>query len=77
MTQAAVSRWINGAIPQGDRLHAAASALGVKMEWLLTGESGTGKAPRITGTSKAATRKAIKDVRAALDRLENELDPPG
>ena len=74
VTQASVSKWLNGSIPRGDQLHLVSSALGVSMEWLLTGESGTEKVSGIPVTSKAAVRKALKDARAALERLEKELD---
>lgn len=38
VTQAAVSKWLNGAIPKGDQLLALARSFGVTMDWLLTGE---------------------------------------
>lgn len=39
VTQAAVSNWLKGSIPKGDQLLVMARALGVTMEWLLTGSA--------------------------------------
>lgn len=39
VTQAAVSKWLNGSIPKGDQLHRLARALLVRMEWLISGET--------------------------------------
>lgn len=76
VSQTAVSKWLNGSIPRGDQLMITASCLNVTMEWLLTGQTGNGKTPEIPARAKPSARKALKDARAALDRLESELDPP-
>ncbi len=39
VTQAAVSKWLNGSIPKGDQLYRLARALGARMEWLISGET--------------------------------------
>ena len=74
-SQASISKWLRGAMPQADQLHAASTALGVTMEWLLTGESSTtgASAPASARPSKAI-RKALDEARASLDRLEKHLD---
>jgi transcriptional regulator with XRE-family HTH domain len=38
VTQAAVSKWLNGSIPKGDQLYKIARTLLVRMEWLISGE---------------------------------------
>lgn len=42
VTQAAVSKWLNGTVPKGDQLLAVSKALDVRMEWLLTGVDTSG-----------------------------------
>ena len=38
ISQAAVSKWMNGSIPKGDQLYAVSNYFKVPMEWLLTGK---------------------------------------
>ena len=61
--------------PNAFQLHRLAASLGVTMEWLLTGDGPQASPPELRQPGKASTRKAIRDARAAIDRLESELDP--
>lgn len=75
-SQSNISRYLKGGgMPRAEELHRIATALGVTMEWLLTGESSTtgASAPASPRPAKAI-RKALDDARASLDRLEKHLD---
>ena len=77
-TQTTISRYLSGkASPKAEELLRISQALGVSMEWLLTG-NGTQKSQESanpSAQSKKSAVKALKDARAALDRIEKELDP--
>jgi transcriptional regulator with XRE-family HTH domain len=71
VTQAAISKWLNGTVPKGDQLLALAGSLGVTMEWLLTREedhtSVTQKAEAIHRTSTLREQEG----RQIANELEN------
>lgn len=77
--QGNISNYLTGRRePKAAQLHQISQALGVTMEWLLAGDSEPPAPPLQKGTAKISRtqiRKAIKDARSALDRLESELDP--
>jgi transcriptional regulator with XRE-family HTH domain len=78
VSQAAISKWLNGSIPRADQLALAATALGVSMEWLLIGEPDPNPADpnrlKFRQPNKAAIRKALESAKQSLARLESELD---
>ena len=67
VTQAAVSKWINGTVPKGDQLLAIANALGVNMEWLLSG-----KGPKSQGLRDALG--IIMGLSAIIDKISHNTD---
>lgn len=70
MSQGAISRYLNGkASPKAEELLRIAQALGVTMEYLLTG---SGPAP--PGASPVADGGTLKQVRAEVQRLAGHLD---
>lgn len=75
VSQAAVSKWLKGTIPKGDQLHAIAISLFVTMEWLLTGQNPGEAAPSgIQTARRPGAMKALQAAKAALAKLESELD---
>ncbi len=73
VTQAAVSKWINGTVPKGDQLLAVAQTLGVDMEWLLTGK----KAPsplELLRLAIAETNAGVQTpLSARLEKVDDEI----
>jgi transcriptional regulator with XRE-family HTH domain len=75
VSQGAVSGWKNGAIPKADVLYRLAGALGVSMEYLLTGEE-PGDRPTMLpapNVEVAEVRKRVKAAQAALAMAADEL----
>ncbi|AHF91651.1 transcriptional regulator [Opitutaceae bacterium TAV5] len=77
VTQSNVSLWLNDALPRADALHSLATALGVSMEFLLTGETG-GQPPAIAAVPTRSgnvteIRRLARETRAALAALDDAL----
>ncbi|EIP97500.1 putative transcriptional regulator [Opitutaceae bacterium TAV1] len=77
VTQSNVSLWLNDALPRADALHSLATALGVSMEFLLTGETG-GQSPAIAAVPTRSgnvteIRRLAKEARATLAALDDVL----
>lgn len=75
VTQAAVSKWLNGTVPKGDQLLSLSDALSVKMEWLLTGmdaeQPHTGGRPPIYNPCMSVRSSILKS--AELEKEANAL----
>lgn len=82
VSQGTLSRYLNGkASPKAEELLRISKALGVSMEWLLTGES-TAQPAELSGIQTPAP--ALRKIRSAVTRLEKDvvalresLDHPG
>lgn len=74
ISQAAISKWLNGSIPRGDQLALAATTLGVSMEWLLTGDSSECQAAPSPPSSRKQAKAALAQIEAGLAKLRASLD---
>lgn len=75
-SQSNISRYLSGnGMPRAEELQRIARALGVSMEYLLTGDNNpdlpTHPAPAL---NKKAILKAIEDHRRSLDNLQKQLE---
>lgn len=68
MTPTAISRYRQGRIPAAEELLALANALGVTMEWLLTGQGPSPAAPVRSGEPPG-----LRQAKAAAERLARQL----
>ena len=73
--QGNISHYLTGRRePKAEQLHQLAQALGVSMEWLLAGENASPNGKAAPKSLSTQARKAIRDARTALEKLESELD---
>jgi len=76
-TQTSISRYLRGAgMPRAEELHRLSIALGVSMEWLLTGEDPDGAPPAASPPpgKPAAALQAIAKAAAELEKARRLLD---
>ena len=74
VTQSNVSLWLlNDMFPRADALCALATALGVGMEFLLTGEGGAEAQGPSFQENAAEIRRLTQEARAALAALDEAL----
>lgn len=72
-TQATISRYLRGiAMPRAEELHRISLALGVTMEWLLTGQGPVNAAPSSPKPTKTLS-KALSDAESAIARARREV----